>query len=131
MRSRHGLLATFAIAGALSCVSCGSGNDDARRPSAGAGDVKIIREWSQALTAGDLGKAASYFAVPAIIENGTPPVRIHQPRAGAPVQPTAAMRRTVGRNRTLRLTPTPRSYSRTGLASTAARAPARSPQPRS
>jgi hypothetical protein len=36
----------------------------------------VIREWAQALTAGELEKAASYFALPAIVENGTPPVRV-------------------------------------------------------
>jgi hypothetical protein len=59
------LLATFAIAGALASAGCGS-----------AADVNVIREWAQALTADDIDKAASYFALPAIIENGTRPVRI-------------------------------------------------------
>jgi hypothetical protein len=36
----------------------------------------VIRDWAKALTAGNLDKAASYFALPAIIANGTPPVRI-------------------------------------------------------
>jgi hypothetical protein len=65
VRSRHGLLATFAIAGVLACAGCGA-----------APDVNVIRDWAQALTAGDLGRAASFFALPAIVENATPPVRI-------------------------------------------------------
>jgi hypothetical protein len=56
---------TVAIAGVLACAGCGSVT---------AADV--IRNWSQALDAGDLDKAASYFALPAIVQNGTPPVRI-------------------------------------------------------
>jgi hypothetical protein len=65
MRSRHGVLATFAIASVLACAGCGA-------PS----DVSVIRGWVQALAAGDVDKAASYFALPAIVQNGTPPVRI-------------------------------------------------------
>ena len=65
MRARHGPLATFAIAGVLACAGCVS-----------VTDANVIRDWARALTAGDLDKAASYFALPAIVENGTPPVRI-------------------------------------------------------
>lgn len=65
VRSRHGLLATFAIGGALACAGCGSATNGG-----------IIAEWAHALNAGDLDQAASYFALPAIVENGTPPVRL-------------------------------------------------------
>lgn len=65
MRSRHALSATVLIWGALACAGCGS-----------ATDVTVIREWAKALTAGELAKAASYFVLPAIVENGTPPVRL-------------------------------------------------------
>jgi len=65
VRPRHGLLVTVLISGALACVGCGS-----------ATDVSVIREWAKALTAGHLTKAASYFALPVIVENGTLPVRL-------------------------------------------------------
>jgi hypothetical protein len=65
MRSHPGPLATLAATGALVCAGCGS-----------ASHVNVIREWAQALTAGNIDKAASYFALPAIVQNGTPPVRI-------------------------------------------------------
>jgi hypothetical protein len=65
MRSRPGPLVTLAVVGALACASCGS-----------ARHVNVIREWARALTAGDINKASSYFALPAIVQNGTPPVRI-------------------------------------------------------
>jgi hypothetical protein len=65
MRSRDGLLAIFAVAASLLCGGCGS-----------VTDLNVIRGWAGALTAGDLDRAASYFALPAIVENGTPPVRI-------------------------------------------------------
>jgi ketosteroid isomerase-like protein len=50
---------------ALACAGCGS-----------VSDAGVIRSWARALTAGDLDRAASYFSLPAIVENGTPPVRI-------------------------------------------------------
>lgn len=65
MRARRGLLATVSIAGLLACAGCGS-----------VTDVAVIRGWAQALDAGNVDKAASYFALPAIIQNGTPPVRL-------------------------------------------------------
>lgn len=65
MRFRDDVLAAFVVGGALACAGCGS-----------ATNTGVIREWARALTAGDLDKAASYFAVPAIVENGTPPVRV-------------------------------------------------------
>lgn len=60
------MLATVGIAAALACAGCGGSVSDAG----------VIRGWAQALRAGELDKAASYFALPAIVQNGTPPVRI-------------------------------------------------------
>jgi hypothetical protein len=65
IRSRPGVLAALAIAAVLACAGCGSPTD-----------VSVIRNWAAALAAGDLDKAASYFALPAIVANDTPPVRI-------------------------------------------------------
>lgn len=65
MRSRYGLLAMVAVVGAVACGGSRSHSD-----------VDVIRAWARALSAGDIHKAASYFAVPAIVANGTPPVRV-------------------------------------------------------
>jgi len=65
MRSRHRVLVAVGIAVALVCAGCGS-----------VTDADVIRGWARALTAGDVNRAASYFALPAIIQNATPPVRI-------------------------------------------------------
>jgi hypothetical protein len=65
MRRHRGLVATLATGVALATAGCGSTQD-----------VSVIRNWSQALTAGRLDQAASYFAIPAIVQNGTPPVRV-------------------------------------------------------
>lgn len=72
MRTRHGLLANALIWGALACAGCGSAND----VNVIRDDVRVIRGWAQAVTADNLTKAASYFALPAIVQNGTPPVRL-------------------------------------------------------
>jgi hypothetical protein len=36
----------------------------------------VIRAWADTLRHGDVAKAASYFALPALVENGTPPLRL-------------------------------------------------------
>jgi hypothetical protein len=67
MRSRRCLLAIFAIAVVPALTGCGSATNNG---------VSVIREWAQALRAGNVDKAASYFALPGIVQNGTPPLRI-------------------------------------------------------
>jgi hypothetical protein len=65
MRWRSGVQIAVAVAAALGCAGCGS-----------ITDAGVIGGWARALAAGDIEKAASYFALPAIVQNGTPPVRI-------------------------------------------------------
>jgi hypothetical protein len=65
VRRQRGLLATLATLAALATSGCGS-----------VSDVSVIRGWANALRVGDLNRAASYFALPAIVQNGTPPIRI-------------------------------------------------------
>lgn len=57
----------FATAVVLACTGCGSATNTS---------VSVIRGWAQALKAGNVSRAASYFALPAIVQNGTPPLRI-------------------------------------------------------
>jgi hypothetical protein len=38
--------------------------------------VSVITHWSDELRAGHIAKAASYFALPVIVQNATPPVRL-------------------------------------------------------
>jgi hypothetical protein len=52
---------------------------DKRATVPGGGDpeaVKVIDEWSDALRGGDVNKAASYFKLPSIAQNGTPPINL-------------------------------------------------------
>lgn len=67
-RRRHALPVALTIAGMLACAGCGS--------SGSPSDAQVIRGWARGLTAGNLDRAASYFALPALIANGTPPIRI-------------------------------------------------------
>jgi hypothetical protein len=39
-------------------------------------DASVIRRWADTLRAGDVASASRLFAVPAIVENGTPPQRL-------------------------------------------------------
>jgi hypothetical protein len=39
-------------------------------------DVAVIRGWTDALRRGDIGGATGYWAVPAIVSNGTPPITL-------------------------------------------------------
>ena len=39
-------------------------------------DTRIIRSWSDTLRSGRVGAAADHFAVPAVVENGPPPLEL-------------------------------------------------------
>jgi hypothetical protein len=73
---------------AVGVSACGSSNDDRfelRTPGVDDGEaavrepteseVAVIRGWSDALRAGRVTKAASYFALPVIVYDGTNPTR--------------------------------------------------------
>ena len=86
--ARRRLAPTLALAVALGAAGCGgsSGGDRPARPDPGAGsakghaaraaDVRVIRGWVDTLRAGRVTAAAGYFAVPAVVQNGTPPIRL-------------------------------------------------------
>src|SRR5438270_1395697 len=65
------------------------GLEETSRP-ADPGAVRVIRGWTDAQRSSDVDRATSYFAVPAIVENGTEPLElssrraIHQFNAGLP-----------------------------------------------
>jgi hypothetical protein len=39
-------------------------------------DVRVVRRWADTLRAGHVRAAARYFAVPSLVSNGTPPIRL-------------------------------------------------------
>ena len=46
------------------------------RDPASAGDVAVIKGWTDALRHGHVKEAARYFGLPAVVSNGTPPIRL-------------------------------------------------------
>lgn len=82
------LAPTLVLAVALGTAGCGgsSGEDTAAKPKRGDGspaaqaarasDVRVIRGWVDTLRAGHVAAAAAYFAVPSLVQNGTPPIRL-------------------------------------------------------
>jgi hypothetical protein len=67
---------------ALATEACGGGGEAATDSSAGSvlppghAKVGVIDEWTRTLTAGDVEGAAELFALPSVVENGTPPLRL-------------------------------------------------------
>jgi hypothetical protein len=71
--------AAAALAFLIGCGSSGSGGETTTASVPGGGnteDVRVIGAWVDALRAGDIDKASSYFALPSTAQNGTPPVRL-------------------------------------------------------
>jgi limonene-1,2-epoxide hydrolase len=71
--------AIVAIA-ALSLVAlggCGGGGGDTSVPGgANADQVQVIKDWVDELRAGDVAAAARRFQIPAVVQNGTPPLTL-------------------------------------------------------
>jgi len=88
------------VSAALALAGCGGGGDDTPRaatptptatataapdePPAAApadldpADVRVVRAWADRLRRGDVRGAARYFALPSVVSNGTPPIRLEQ-----------------------------------------------------
>jgi hypothetical protein len=69
------LAALFAL-GALALAGCGSGDDQATSDEADADAVQVIRNWADELRAGDVRAASERFAIPSVVQNGTPPLTL-------------------------------------------------------
>jgi hypothetical protein len=58
----------------------GSGDPVVRKPDRPdkptAREVKVIRDWADALRAGKVAKASTFFAIPAFVSSGTPVLRL-------------------------------------------------------
>jgi hypothetical protein len=83
---------------ALGIAACGGGGEDRTKPTTpGAveerprsapspseerparvdeADVRIVRAWADTLRRGDVRGAARFFALPSLVSNGTPPIRL-------------------------------------------------------
>jgi len=80
-RSRFALLSGALVLAALPALlfGCGGGGSDSTTTLSlppGHAAVIVIGNWVDALRAGHVNQAADYFAVPSVVENGTPPQRI-------------------------------------------------------
>jgi hypothetical protein len=70
---------------AIALAGCGGGGSTNSATStiagnADPGDVQVIDAWVTALRRGDIGKAAGYFAIPSVAENGPVLLRIRSAR---------------------------------------------------
>jgi len=89
VRRRRGACALAVLA--LSAAGCGSDSRHARTPPppkssatpaareskpASKADDAVIRGWADALRAGHVARASRYFAIPSVVSNGTPPIRL-------------------------------------------------------
>ena len=79
----HRFAAAVALGGALAVAGCGGGSKHSPPPppatargSAPAAQVAVIRGWADALRLGRVRQADSLFALPAVVENGTPPLQL-------------------------------------------------------
>ncbi|MGZ5419634.1 MAG: hypothetical protein ACXWES_03865 [Solirubrobacterales bacterium] len=71
----------IALVVAAVLAGCGGGDSaeqgSAKVPGGGdSADVEVIDAWADALRSGDVEKAASYFELPSLAENGTPPLKL-------------------------------------------------------
>jgi hypothetical protein len=69
------------VLGALGVVAlsgCGSSDKDTTTVKGGAdpATVQVIRGWADELRAGDVTAASKRFAIPSIVQNGTPALRL-------------------------------------------------------
>jgi hypothetical protein len=82
--ARMRLVPVLALAAALGAAGCGGGDSKKPAPSAAkpsatavsASDQHVIQGWVDTLRAGHVSAAAAYFAVPALVQNGSPPIEL-------------------------------------------------------
>jgi hypothetical protein len=70
--------ALASILGIAALSGCGSSGDDGDTIPGGAdpGTVQVIKGWADELRAGDVAAASKRFALPSVVQNGTPPLRL-------------------------------------------------------
>jgi hypothetical protein len=70
--------ALASILGIAALSGCGSSGDNSTTIAGGAdpGTVKVIKGWADELRAGDVAAASKLFAVPSVVQNGTPALRL-------------------------------------------------------
>ena len=72
MRAIASLAAVAAV-----LAGCGSSGKDTSIPgNADADAVQVIKSWADELRTGDVSAASDRFAIPTVVQNGTPPLRL-------------------------------------------------------
>ena len=72
-------IALLAALGLMALPGCGSSASPAGTTVPGGADadaVKVIQDWADELRAGDIQAASDRFAIPSVVQNGTPPLRL-------------------------------------------------------
>jgi hypothetical protein len=72
-------IASLAAIGAVAAALAGCGSSDKDSTIAGNADadsVQVIKDWADALRSGDVSAASDSFAIPTVVQNGTPPLRL-------------------------------------------------------
>ena len=71
-------IAAIGVVAAIGVAGCGSdSNQQAAVPGGADADaVRVIEQWANELRAGDVQAASERFAIPSIVQNGTPPLRL-------------------------------------------------------
>ena len=71
-------LAVLSVLGVVVLSGCGSSGKDSTTIPGGANPatVQVIRGWADELRAGDVAAASKRFAIPTVVQNGTPPLRL-------------------------------------------------------
>jgi hypothetical protein len=70
-------LAAFTVS---ACGSSGGKQDTTIAGRADPAHVQVIRRWADELRAGDVIAASERFALPTVVQNGTPPLRLTERR---------------------------------------------------
>jgi hypothetical protein len=72
-------IAAVAALGIAALSGCGSSDDEDTTIPGGADPetVQVIKGWADELRAGDVAAASKRFALPSVVQNGTPPLRLN------------------------------------------------------
>jgi hypothetical protein len=72
-------IAVLGVLGVAALSGCGSSDKEATTTIGGGADpatVQVIKGWADELRAGDVAAASERFAIPTVVQNGTPPLRL-------------------------------------------------------
>ncbi len=69
-------ITALAVLALTALPACGSSDKSPVPGGANADQVQVIKHWVDELRAGDVQAASDRFAIPAIVANGTPPLRL-------------------------------------------------------